>query len=142
MSKENPPPCKKIPPNNWSRAPMLFSSLIRKFSCIVFQNVLVTGAWKSIYLENFQKMLIAKVPFDKAASYIATLCHFTLTFSASYVSESCIKMKINWNFCFQATFCCLRWFHERLKAFIKSFKAPQRGVKIIFSIQPGLGRKG
>ena len=38
--------------------------------------------------------------------------------------------KINLNFCFQTSLWCLKKFYEGLKAFIKTFKAPQRSVKI------------
>ena len=46
-----------------------------------------------------------------------------LTFPAPYISESCIKIKINLNFYFDTSLWSLKRFHE-------AFEAPQKSVKI------------
>ena len=72
-----------------------------------------------------------------------------LTLKDLFISESCIEVKIELNFCFHTALWCLKRFYEGLsgpyylslfdvefpfmkafKAFIKPFEAPQRTVKI------------
>ena len=59
--------------------------------------------------------------------------------------RDCIKIKINLNFCFWTSLCCLS-FMKSFKAFIKPFEAPQRSLKIkiwfTFSLRLELGTKG
>ena len=44
-----------------------------------------------------------------------------LTLSAPYISESCIKIKINLNFYFHISLGCLKKFYEGLKGRHKTF---------------------
>ena len=66
-----------------------------------------------------------------------------LTLSAPYISESCIKIKTNLNFYFTLLCGPSKGFMKALKAFIKSFEAPQRSVKIkiklVFFSSSGIG---
>ena len=53
----------------------------------------------------------------------------TLTLPVLCISESCIEIKINFEFYFH-TFCGVsKGFMKALKASMKPFEAPQRGVK-------------
>ena len=69
----------------------------------------------------------------------------TIQMHSSWISESCIKMKINLNFYF--TLLCGAWkgFLEGFKAFVKPFEVAQRNVKIknyanfLFSFGIGTG---
>ena len=66
-----------------------------------------------------------------------------LTLSAPCISESCIKIKTNLNFYFTLLCGPSKGFMKALKAFIKSFEAPQRSVKIkiklVFFSSSGIG---
>ena len=53
-----------------------------------------------------------------------------LTLPAPEISESCIKMKIELNFCFHTSSWCLKRFYKGLQGLQKTFGAPQRSVKI------------
>ena len=68
-----------------------------------------------------------------------------LTFPAPCISESCIKIKINFyfiNFSFSHFF-VVHFFMKAFKAFIKPFEAPQRRVETrILSLRPELAREG
>ena len=53
-----------------------------------------------------------------------------LTLKDPFISETCIEIKIELNFYFHISLWCLKRFYEGLKAFVKSFEALQRSVKI------------
>ena len=57
-------------------------------------------------------------------------CNLILTLPALYISESCIKIKINLNFIFTLLCETSTGSMKAFKAFIKPFEAPQRSVKI------------
>ena len=69
-----------------------------------------------------------------------------LTLPAPCISESCIKIKTNWNFYFNFSWWYLKRFMKALKAFIKPFQAPQRSAKIKISVNffplSGIGAGG
>ena len=73
------------------------------------------------------KMLIKKACKSDWVLKLIKRCFFQLTLLLLYISESCIEIKINLNFCFPTFLCCLKRFYESL---VKPFEAQQRSVKI------------
>ena len=65
-----------------------------------------------------------------------------LILPAPCISDNCIKIKINLNFIFTLLFGASKGFMKDLKAFIKSFEAPQRSVQIKFSVKFFFLRQG
>ena len=53
-------------------------------------------------------------------------CKTALTLPVPSISESCIEIKIKFNFYFHTSLWCMKAF----KALMKPFEAPQRSVKI------------
>ena len=56
-----------------------------------------------------------------------------MAFQSCWDAESNLpgqKEKIKLNFCFHTSLWCLKRFYEEIKAFIKTFEAPTRSVKI------------
>ena len=74
---------------------------------------------------------------------IPQVFYIVLTLKVPCISESCIEIKIKLDFYFHTSFWCIKRFYEST---IKPFEAPQRSVKrkfnLIFSLCPGLRRKG
>ena len=79
----------------------------------------------------------------KLVSFTRRCVYQELTLNVPYISESCIEIKIKWNFYFHTSTWCLKRFYEVFKTFIKPFETPQRNVKIkillIFFSSSGIG---
>ena len=72
--------------------------------------------------------MINRVLSKGACGYLIEPFSLKLTLPAPCISESCIKIKINFNF--TLLFDASKGFMKALKAFIKPFEASQRSVKI------------
>ena len=79
----------------------------------------------------------------KLVSFTRRCVYQELTLNVPHISESCIEIKIKWNFYFHTSTWCLKRFYEVFKTFIKPFETPQRNVKIkillIFFSSSGIG---
>ena len=85
--------------------------------------------------------------FEQKLSQSFYISFILLTLSAPCISESCIKIKINLNFYFHTSLCCLKRFYEDIKGLHKTFsgtakKSENKNLSWFFSPRPGLGRKG